>query len=184
MALVLSLTLYSFVVLQFAGDTVLAITNLLIPGSENQSNKQYVKCFLYWERILEQTESTRGSYIYGVITKKSAKQWKERQLRCLVPLIRRKMKIGMNEQNEVQKENEIPKYIEQLFNHFCDRKSTVNLSCIGMEIEFMDQSLKDILFTISEDGQDVVDIDTLSLILPNLVSYIDDNGITLPLSRR
>ena len=184
LALVLSLTLYSLAVLQFAGDTVLAITNLLIPGSENQSNKQYVNCFLYWERILEQTESTRNSYIYGVINKKSARQWKERQLRCLVPLIRRKMKIGMNEQNELLKENEIPKYIEQLFNHFCDRKSTVNLSCIGMEIEFMDLSLKDILFTISENGQDVVDIDTLSLILPNLVSYIDDNGITLPLSRR
>ena len=101
----------------------------------------------------------------------------KRQRKCLVPLIRRKMKIGMNEQNEAKKRSGIPEYIEQLFNHFCDRKRTVNLSCIGMEIEFMDQSLMDILFMRLEDEQYAVDINTLTVILPNLISYIDEKGI-------
>ena len=84
----------------------------------------------------------------------------------------------MNEQNEVEERIEIPKYIEQLFNYFCDRKCTVNLSCIGMEIDFMDQSLKEILFMkLTGQNTNTVDINTLTVILPNLNSYIDEKGV-------
>ena len=159
----------------------MAITNVLVPESENQDNGQYVKCFLYFERILEQTVDTRDRYIHGVITKKSRKMWMQRQRKYLVPLIRRKMRISAEEEGA---EKEIPKYIQQLFNYFCDRKSTVNLSCIRKEIEFMDQSLKRILWTVSEDEEEVLNVDTLRVILPNLVSYIDENRVDVALSPR
>ena len=177
---------FIFNISQFAGDTVLAITNLLVPGSENQDKREYVKCFLYWERILEQTVDSRPKYIYGVITQKSKDKWMERQRKYLVPLIQRKMKVYEGQQQTVDK---IPQYIEQLFNYFCDRKRTANLSCIRTEIEFIDQSLKDILFMETDEKggvneYDVVDVDTLRVILPNLVNYINENGAVSLFSRK
>ena len=159
----------------------MAVTNLLVPGSEYEDNREYVKCFLYWERILEQTVDTRNSYIHGVITKKWRKKWMQRQRKYLVPLIRSKMRIPEMDQGA---KDRIPRYIQQLFNYFCDRKSTVNLSCIGMEIEFMDQSLRDILLTASDDGEEVVNVDALSVILPNIVSGINELGVNVEYSRR
>ena len=150
---------------------MLAITNLVEVGSDNEINGEYMKCFLFWERILEQTAASRSSYNHGVITKKNRKQWMERQRKYLVPVMRRRMRIF--EENESV---DVPPYIMQLFNHFCDRKSSVNLSCIGMEIEFMEQSLREILFQESEDGEYAVNIESLIVILPNLKSYIDENG--------
>ena len=67
-------------------------------------------------------------------------------------------------------------YSEEIFNHFCDRKRSVNLSCIGMEIDFMDKSLREILFNDMGDGDYGVNMETLCNILPNLKSYIDENG--------
>lgn len=90
----------------------------------------------------------------------------KRQKEYLVPLIRFRMQLVNDEE-----QNDNPRYIECLFNHFCDRKTNANLSCIRDEMEFMDQSLIDILF---EDS--VVNIGNLMVIFPNLRSYINENG--------
>ena len=140
-------------------------------NSGRQSHGDYAKCFLFWERILEQTEESRGSYNYGVVTAKYKDRWMERQRECLVPLLKRRMSLIEEKEAEA-----IPPYIGQLFDHFCDQKSSVNLSCIRMEIEFMEQSLREILFQESEDGEYAVNIESLIVILPNLKSYIDENG--------
>ena len=80
--------------------------------------------------------------------------------------------------------DDIPKYIVQLFDHFCDHKSNANLSCIGMEIEFMAQSLRQILLKEMDDGQYAVDIDALTVILPNLRSYVGEDGVNVVLTRK
>ena len=161
---------------QFAGDTLLAITNLVVNG---KNCGEYMRCFLYWERILEQTESSRTSYIHGVITEKNKDRWIERQRKCLVPLLRRRMMVSVESESD-----DIPKYIVQLFDHFCDHKSNANLSCIGMEIEFMAQSLREILLKELDDGQYAVNVETLTVILPNLVSYVGEEGVNVVLSRK
>lgn len=99
-----------------------------------------------------ETAATRNSYAHGVVTLKSKAKWMERQRMYLVPLIRRRQRV--------EEEVDIPSYIEQLFNHFCDQKSSVNLSCIRMEIEFMDQSLKEIMFKVPDAEEPAVDIET------------------------
>ena len=96
----------------------------------------------------------------------------KRQKEYLVPLIRLKMHL-VNE----EKQNEIPRYIKCLFNHFCDRKTNVNLSCIRDEMEFMDESLIDILFKDS-----VLNIWNMMVILPNLRSYINEKGESVKIS--
>ena len=158
---------------------MLAITNLVESGSDNKTNGEYMKCFLFWERILEQTAASRSSYNHGVITKKNRKQWMERQRKYLVPVMRRRMRIF--EANEI---DDVPPYIMQLFNHFCDRKSSVNLSCIGMEIQFMEQSLREILFKVVEDGEEELDIEALTVILPNLRSLVNGEGAEEILSKK
>ena len=99
----------------------------------------------------------------------------ERQRKCLVPLIQRKLR--QHAVVDMDGKGDHLKYIQQIFNHFCDRKDSVNLSCIGMEIEFMDQSLKDILLKQDGNGQYRVNAD----IFPNLTSYINENGEAVPI---
>merc|ERR1711902_383866 len=105
-----------------------------------------MKCFLYFERILEQTERTRMNYIHGVVTDKNKIRWMERQRKYLVPLLRHRLRLI-----EDPKTNP---YALRLFAYFCDQKSEVNLSCIGQEIQFMDRSLKEILFVDSDGDHD------------------------------
>ena len=153
---------------------MLAITNLVESGTDIKISGEYMKCFLFWERILEQTAASRPSYNYGVISEKNRMQWMQRQQKYLVPLLKRRMNILAKSESA-----DIPPYIEQLFNHFCDFKRSVNLSCIGMEVEFMEQSLREILFKVAEDGTEVLDVDALTVILPNLMSYVDGDGVNV-----
>merc|ERR1719242_513919 len=111
------------------------MTDIVTFNPKKRRHSGYMRSFLFWERIMEQTAETRMSYNHGMVTEKNKKQWMERQRKYLVPLIQRRMMMVEKKENE---ENEdIPIYIEQVFNHFCDKKSSVNLSCIGMEIQFM-----------------------------------------------
>jgi len=165
----------------FAGDAILAITDLTTLGPEMKSYKDYMMCFLYWERILEQSVDTRSKYIYGVITPKTKLKWMELQKRCLVPLIRRRTsEFVESEGMGIQ----IPSYIMELFNHFCDQKSSINLSCFRMEMEFMEQSLKHILFQQLDDGQFVVNEATIHVIFPNLLGYVNEDEIDNVISSR
>merc|ERR1712154_601579 len=118
------------------------------------------------ERILEQTEESRKKYKYGVVSEKTKENWISAQRECLVPLIKRRRHLFADKENDG-----IPLYIKRLFNHFCDQKCSVNLSCIRMEMEFMEESLRGILFKESDDGEYGVDIDALSVILPNCREY-------------
>ena len=111
------------------------------------------------------------SYNYGVITDENKEQWMERQRGYLVPLIRRRMMMVEEKESE-----DIPVYIQQLFNHFCDRKTSINVSCIGEEVRFLDKSLREILFTASDDGVEEVDVGALITIFPNIRSMIDSKG--------
>ena len=133
-----------------------------------------MKCFLFWERILEQTADSRKSYIHGVVSEKNKERWMQRQREYLVPLLKRRMRVFVDKES-----GDVPMYIDNIFNHFCDWKSSVNLSCIGMEVEFMEQSLKKILFKMVEDGTEVLDVDALTVILPNLMSYVDGDGVNV-----
>ena len=149
---------------------MLSIVNLLTFKSGRQNHGEYVKCFLFWERIMEQTAESRPRYNHGVVTEQNKDRWMERQRNCLVPLLRRRM----NEVPDDEKEVDLHPYIGKLFDHFCDQKGTVNLSCIQKEIEFMDRSLTDILFMVSDDGECAVNVNSLTVIFPNLMSYINE----------
>merc|ERR1719499_2458724 len=94
------------------------------------------------------------------------------QKECLVPLIKQRIHL-----QEDDNKSDIPLYIMRLFNHFCDQKSSVNLSCIRMEMEFMDESLRGILFKELDDGEYAVNIKALSVILPNCREYVDEDGV-------
>ena len=111
------------------------------------------------------------SYNYGVITDENKEQWMKRQRKYLVPLIRRRMLVVEEKESE-----DIPVYIQQLFNHFCDRKTSINVSCIGEEVRFMDKSLRNILFTESDNGVEEVDVGALTIIFPNIRSMVDSKG--------
>ena len=119
---------------------------------------------------MEQKAETRDSYNYGRITDKNKTKWKGLQKRCLVPLIRLRMRDLSHE------EVDIPSYLMELFNHFCEQKSSVNVSCFRMEMEFMDETLRRILFKRVDDGEYTVDIDTLNVILPNLREFMGEDG--------
>ena len=131
---------------------------------------------------MEQTIETRMSYNYGMITEKNKKQWMERQRKYLVPLLQRRMM--MVEMKEDEENEDIPIYIEQVFNHFCDRRSSVNLSCIGMEIEFMNPLLKEILFNDWENADKELNVKALNDIFPNLKSYINMEGESVNVSQK
>ena len=158
---------------------MLAMTNLVEPGSDNKVYGEYVQCFLFWERILEQTAVSRSSYNHGVITEKNKDRWMERQRLYLVPLLKRRMMVSADNESA-----DIPSYIAELFNHFCEHKSIVNLSCIEKEIKFMAKPLREILLKELEDGQYAVNVETLTVILPNLVSYVGEEGVNVVLSRK
>ena len=101
----------------------------------------------------------------------------ERQRRCLVPLLRKRMGVFLENES-----NDIPRYIENLFNHFCDRRSSLNLSCIGMEIEFMAQPLREVILLEVNDGEYTVNLETLLFIFPNLMGYVDEEGVHVNIS--
>ena len=122
---------------------------------------------------------SRLRYNHGVITQQNKEKWMERQRQYLVPLIRRRMQLIADNEN-----NEIPSYIEKLFNHFCDRKSNINLSCIRMEMEFMEQSLRELLFKKEDDGGYTVDIGALTVLFPNLKRYITAEGVDKVISKQ
>merc|ERR1719242_2437705 len=75
----------------FAGDVILAIINLIVVGQEEKNYKQYIRCFLYWERILEQTNESRQKYVFGVVSEKTKGKWMSAQKDCLLPLMRLRM---------------------------------------------------------------------------------------------
>ena len=159
----------------------MAMTNLVTFNPKKQEHSGFMKCFLFWERIMEQTEETRMSYNHGMITEKNKKQWMERQRKYLMPLIQRRMVTVERKEDD---DDDIPVYIEQLFNHFCDRKSSVNISCIGMEIQFMNPLLREILFKESEDGNVESDVNALNVIFPNLKSFVNMEGELVKLSKK
>merc|ERR1719242_2507081 len=169
--------------LLLAGETVLAMTDLITFKPKKRKHSGFMKCFLYWERIMEQTIETRMSYNNGMITKKNKKQWMERQRKYLMPLIQRRMMV-MERKEDDDDDDDIPIYIEQLFNQFCDRKSSLNLSCLLMEKQFMDQSLREILFKVSDDVMsEVLDVEAVVTIFPNVQSLINIDGKSLNISK-
>ena len=155
------------------------MTNLVEPGSDNKVYGEYVQCFLFWERILEQTAVSRSSYNHGVVSEKNKDRWMQRQREYLVPLLKRRMRVFVDKES-----GDVPMYIDNIFNHFCDWKSSVNLSCIGMEIEFMVPSLREILLQELEDGKFTVNVEALTVILPNVRSYVGEDGVNVVLSRK
>ena len=91
-----------------------------------------------------------------------------------MPLLKRRMHTLAKSESA-----NIPPYIEQMFNHFCDWKRSVNLSCIELEAEFMDESLREILFKVEEDGFEELNINIRALtdIFPHLKSYVDGDAV-------
>ena len=89
-----------------------------------------------------------------------------------MPLIRQRMRLVKEE-----KQTDIPPYIQRLFDHFCNRKTNVNLSCIREEMQFLDKWLIEIMFKDS-----VVNIGNLMVIFPSLRSYINEKGENIKIS--
>ncbi len=121
-----------------AGESIMAIVNIYTPSfNEWDGHEQCIKAILYWERITEQDNHTKNDYNYGIINENNKQFWMEIQTQYLVPLLKYQIDKDMfNEQNQTTAN--IAKYIHELFNHFCDNKSSINFSCIDEEIIYMD----------------------------------------------
>ena len=128
---------------------------------------------------MEQTAETRPLYNHGVITEKNKASWLIRQRKCMVPLIRQRLRIH-DEESGVP----IPSYIQRLFDYFCDCKRTLNVSCILSELQFMDQSLAKILFKELDDDEPALNVDILMAIFPNVESYVNEHGEETKISNK
>merc|ERR1712032_1587934 len=106
------------------------------------------------------------------VTNKNVAHWKRLQAKYLVPLLQHRMSLIEAEQ--------LDPYMNQLFEHFCIRRNNVNFSCINLEMEFMAQSLLDILFIEKKSYK--LNIDNLLEIFPNLISAISPDGEALNLN--
>merc|ERR1711902_156710 len=161
----------------FAGLTVLSITNIYNPSDNDwKGYGEYVSSFLYFERIIEQTNQQKHHHNYGKINR-------HQQNKYLVPLIKHQMnRNGYKNNNDDEKEDnddEIPPYICVLFEYFCDNKRDyIDLSCINEEISLMDESLQNLLFQNIKFGNHnglvrgyKINNKNLKLIFPNLVEY-------------
>eukprot|EP01083_Nonionella_stella_P279631 951219_1 len=158
----------------FAGMTVLSIINIY-NTSDNawQGYSDYVCAFLYFERIVEQTNQQKHHYNYGQMTA-------EKQEEYLVPLIEYQMNKSNRKQEELMK---VPEYVRVLFAYFCDSKRDyIDLSCINEEIPSMVESLTEILFKdikfacAQKDEPRIVqeykiNNQNIKRIFPNLVEY-------------
>eukprot|EP01083_Nonionella_stella_P165564 551065_1 len=161
----------------FAGMTVLSITNIYNPSdNEWKGYGDYVAAFLYFERIIEQTNQQKHHYNYGQLAANKQEEY-------LVPAIKHQMdKNSSTDQS-------IPHYVRVLFEYFCDSKRDyIDLSCINEEIPSMAQSLseilfKDIKFVAPQDEPPTIAFETsvvreykinnqnIKRIFPNLVEY-------------
>eukprot|EP01083_Nonionella_stella_P181568 650810_1 len=152
----------------FAGMTVLAIINITESGGKDCS--KYMKCMLYFERIIEQNIHNKDFYNYGVITEDTKEKWMDRQQRYLLPLIRSKM-------DNIQKK--IPQYVFDLFGNFCDKQTAfIDLSCIQYEKQFMCDALQNILF----DERQMIHHDNIKKIFPNVTQYKNHHGYWVDLA--
>eukprot|EP01083_Nonionella_stella_P301824 1037691_1 len=152
----------------FAGMTVLAIINITESGGKDCS--KYMKCMLYFERIIEQNIHNKDFYNYGVITEDTKEKWMDRQQRYLLPLIRSKM-------DNIQKK--IPQYVFDLFANFCDKQTAfIDLSCIQYEKQFMCDALQNILF----DERQMIHHDNIKKIFSNITQYKNDHGYWVDLA--
>eukprot|EP01083_Nonionella_stella_P081942 226029_1 len=97
--------------------------------------------------------------------------------RNLVQYKDRLHEIGLN--TEIQAAKTISEYVRELFEHFCDNKSRryIDLSCIMLELDTMDPSLRDIFF---DDYQ--INIVHVAAIFPNAkeIKNPNDEWIALP----
>merc|ERR1712129_646165 len=110
----------------------------------------------------------------------------EHQRDYLVPLLTHQMQRNgyMDEDDDEKMErNDIPKYIQILFQYFCDeKKDHIDLSCINEEISKMHKTLQHLLFHQMEFSHDEklikykIDNKKLKRIFPNLVEYRNHMG--------
>jgi len=170
----------------FAGMTVLSIVNIYNP-SDNAwlGYEDWMNAMLYFERIIEQTHENLNVYNHGSIST-------EHQRDYLVPLLKHQMqrngyvasKVNGNDDEKTETEA-IPKYIQILFQYFCDeKKDHIDLSCINEEISKtkMHKTLQHLLFHQMEFSHDgtlkkyKIDNKKLKRIFPNLVEYRNHMG--------
>ena len=152
----------------------MAITNIYTPWYNAwEGHAEYVRALLYFERIMKQDSQTKGTYnALHVIDESNKQEWMQIQREYLVPLLKcRTEKVKVTDDQRM-----VPPYIRALFDHFCDRMSEVNLSCIGAETKSMDESLRGILFNLNDDSECKVDILVLMVLFPNLQRYFDMVG--------
>ena len=173
--------------------TVLSIVNIGYGFGTNWDwSTKYVKVFLYFERIIEQTIHQRDYYNYG-FAKPILQQT------YLVPLINHQINRNKQKAQPIPKKTNIDtnntnvdrrkKYIYALFEHFCDSKRDyINLTCINDEIKNMDISLIKILFktkNIDKNSNknkeyELNDV-SLKLIFPNIKRYKNQLGYWIKL---
>eukprot|EP01084_Bolivina_argentea_P214191 363677_1 len=174
----------------------MAITNIYdIQYTEHIEYQAWILSILYLERIIEQNNHTRGQYNYGVVTQtQTAQIWMQRQKEYLVPLVKHQMsrnlaeykdhltKIEFSVDIDEKDSIEIPKYVCDLFEHFCDNKARtfLDLSCIVKEIETMDESLVKILF--QKENEYEINQLQISALFPNAKEYKNQHNewISLP----
>eukprot|EP01084_Bolivina_argentea_P277937 474682_1 len=76
------------------------------------------------------------------------------------------------------KNQNIPKYVFELFEHFCDNKERkfIDFSCINAERNTMDQSLQKILFKKNQNHQYEINQNNITAIFPNVEQYKNPLG--------
>eukprot|EP01084_Bolivina_argentea_P150829 263350_1 len=176
----------------------MTITNITdVQATKLVQYTEWIASILYFERIIEQTMSTRDQYNHGVITKtQTVEKWKDRQREYLVPLIKNQMTknleryeeylddtdIYLDDEKNQNSSKPIPEYVSDLFQHFCDsKKSFIDLSCIMLEAKQMDMSLLQLLFKITANKDYIINNVQISSIFPKVKQYKNHHNEWVPL---
>ena len=144
--------------------------------------------FLYFQRIMKQDFQTQGTNNHGVICGENKKLWMERQRMYLVPLLAARIEgteHGHDDEEMKGSERVLhPPYIVALFNHFCQKQASVNLSCLSSEIGYMDETLKCILFAQNRRSGFDLNVQLITtIIFPSLRRYYNERGRLVVLLR-
>ena len=127
-----------------------------------------MKAILYFERIMEQDKERMGHYNYGLLNDKCRKEIETK----LIELLEYQIEQHEDEDEELKTDDDVDgNYIFELFAHFCDCKTFVDLSCIDTELQEMNDNLKQILFPSIDQGKYEINVK----IFPHLREYKDLN---------
>ena len=104
---------------------------------------------LYFERVIQQNEKTKDLCNYGLLDDENTS---EIQKDYLIPLLKYQINRNKhgddNSMDDEKTSSSERSTVHELFAHFCDMQTTVDLSCIERELATMDNELKEIIFPL------------------------------------